>query len=321
METVCDESIDKEFEKGRGPKKFQYDELATATDDFAESKKLGEGGSGSVYRGTFLVGVETQVAIKRVSKASKHAKKEYVSEVKIISQLRHRNLVELLGWCHDRDEFLIVYELMHNGSLDTHLYHKDTVLPWSLRHQIALGLGSALLYLHTDFKKCVLHRDIKPSNVMLDSSFNAKLGDFGVSRLIDHNSAAQTLPAGTMGYIAPECLQTGQATTESDIYSFGVVLLEIACGRRPWVAQDDENIAILVKWVWHLYGNNSILDAIDSRLNGEFKAQEAKRLLIVGLWCAQPDYTLRPSIRQAVSVLQYEYPLPDLPSKMPVMRN
>ncbi|KAJ1689779.1 hypothetical protein LUZ63_013934 [Rhynchospora breviuscula] len=306
------ESIDEEFEKGRGPKRFQYDELVIATDNFAESKKLGEGGSGSVYRGN-LEG--TQVAIKRVSKAPKYSKKEYISEVQIISQLRHRNLVELIGWCHDHNEFLIVYELMHNGSLDTHLYHKDTVLSWSRRHQIALGLGSALLYLHTEFKKCVLHRDIKPNNVMLDSSFNAKLGDFGVSRLIDHNSAAQTLPAGTMGYIAPECLQTGQATTESDIYSFGVVLLEIACGRRPWMAQDDEYI---VKWVWHLYGNNSILNAIDSRLNGQYKAQEAKGLLIVGLWCAHPDYTLRPSIRKAVSVLHDESSLPNLPSKMPV---
>ncbi|KAJ4787763.1 receptor lectin kinase [Rhynchospora pubera] len=276
------ESIDEEFEKGRGPKKFQYDELATATDNFAQ--KLGEGGSGSVYRGN-LEG--TQVAIKRVSKAPKYSRKEYISEVQIISQLRHRNLVELIGWCHDHNEFLIVYELMHNGSLDTHLYHKDTVLSWSRRHQIALGLGSALLYLHTEFKKCVLHRDIKPSNVMLDSSFNAKLGDFGVSRLIEHNSAAETLPAGTMGYMAPECLQTGQATTQSDIYSFGVVLLEIACGRRPWVVQDDD----IVKKVWHLYGNNSILKAIDSRLNGEYKAQEAMRLLIVGLWCAHPDYT------------------------------
>ncbi|KAJ4806605.1 L-type lectin-domain containing receptor kinase IX.1 [Rhynchospora pubera] len=234
QEMEYDESIDQEFEKGRGPKKFQYNELATATDNFAESKKLGEGGSGSVYRG-ILVGEGTHdVAIKRVSKAPEYSKKEYISEVKIISQLRHRNLVELIGWCHDHNKFLIVYELMHNGSLDTHLYRKDTVLPWSLRHQIALGLGSALLYLHTEFKKCVLHRDIKPSNVMLDSSFNVKLGDFGVSRLVNHNSAAQTLPAGTMGYIAPECLQKGQATAQSDIYSFGVVLLEIACGRRHY---------------------------------------------------------------------------------------
>ncbi|KAJ3685117.1 hypothetical protein LUZ61_014281 [Rhynchospora tenuis] len=318
IEMVHDESMDNEFEKGRGPKRFQYNELAAATNDFAENKKLGEGGFGPVYRGV-LVDEGTQVAIKRVSKASKQGKKEYISEVKIISQLRHRNLVQLIGWCHDHGELLLVYELMHNGNLDTHLYHKERVLPWSMRHQIALGLGSALLYLHSECHKCVVHRDIKPDNVMLDSSFNAKLGDFGLARLIDHNSVAQTVPAGTVGYMAPEYCNTGQATTESDIYSFGMVLLEIACGRKPWVAQEDENTGILLKWVWHLYENNSILDAIDSKLNGEFEAQEAERLLVIGLWCAHPDYTLCPSIRQAVSVLQFESPLPALPLKMPVM--
>ncbi|KAJ4780838.1 receptor lectin kinase [Rhynchospora pubera] len=208
---------------------------------------------------------------------------------------------------------------MHNGSLDTHLYHKESVLAWPVRHQIALGLGSALLYLHSECQKCVVHRDIKPSNVMLDSSFNAKLGDFGLARLIEHNSAAQTIPAGTLGYIAPECVITGQASTESDVYSFGVVLLEIACGRRPVVVHNDENKAVFIKWVWDLYANNSILDAIDSRLIGNFETEEAERLSVVGLWCAHPDYTLRPSIRQAVSVLQFEAPLPDLPLKMPVL--
>ncbi|KAJ1689777.1 hypothetical protein LUZ63_013932 [Rhynchospora breviuscula] len=318
IEMISDAAMDDEFEKGRGPKRFQYNELAAATNDFAENKKLGEGGFGSVYRG-ILVGEGTLVAIKRVSKASKQGKKEYISEVKIISQLRHRNLVQLIGWCHDLDELLLVYELMHNGSLDSHLYHKESVLAWPLRHQIALGLGSALLYLHSGCQKCVVHRDIKPSNVMLDSSFNAKLGDFGLARLINHNSAAQTIPAGTMGYIAPECVITGQASTESDVYSFGVVLLEIACGRRPVVIQEDENNVVLVKWAWDLYGNNSILHAIDSRLIGKFEVDEAERLLVVGLWCAHPDFTLRPSIRQAVSVLQFEAPLPDLPLKMPVL--
>ncbi|KAJ3685118.1 hypothetical protein LUZ61_014282 [Rhynchospora tenuis] len=318
IEMVGDESMDDEFEKGRGPKRFQYNELAAATKDFAETEKLGEGGFGSVYRG-ILVDEETQVAIKRVSKDSKQGKQEYISEVKIISQLRHRNLVQLIGWCHDHGEFLLVYELMHNGSLDTHLYHKERVLTWPMRHQIALGLGSALLYLHSGCQKCVVHRDIKPSNVMLDSSFDAKLGDFGLARLINHNSVAQTLPAGTMGYIAPECVITGHASTESDVYSFGVVLLEIACGRRPVVVQEDENKAVLVKWVWDLYGKNSILDAIDNRIINEFEAKEAERLLVIGLWCAHPDYTLRPSIRQAVSVLQFESPLPHLPLTMPVL--
>ncbi|KAJ4771224.1 receptor lectin kinase [Rhynchospora pubera] len=316
IEQVYDDTMDDEFEKGRGPKRFQYNELAAATKDFSENEKLGEGGFGSVYRG-ILVDNGVHVAIKRVSKGSKQGKKEYISEVKIISQLRHRNLVQLLGWCHDRGELMLVYELMHNGSLDVHLYHKDRVLTWPMRHQIALGLGSALLYLHRECEQCVVHRDIKPSNVMLDSFFNAKLGDFGLARIIEHDSAAQTIPAGTMGYMAPECVITGKASTQSDVYSFGVVLIEIACGRRPVVLQEDESKVRLVEWAWCLYGSNSILDAIDSQLNGDFEAQEAERLMIVGLWCVHPDYTLRPSIRQALSVLQFEAPLPNLPFKMP----
>ncbi|KAJ3691522.1 hypothetical protein LUZ61_020686 [Rhynchospora tenuis] len=315
-EMACDESMDDEFEKGKGPKKFQYKELSAITNDFAENQKLGEGGFGSVYQGILSDGVE--VAIKRVSKGSKQGKKEYIPEVKIISRLRHRNLVQLIGWCHDHGEFLLVYELMHNGSLDTHIYCNERVMAWPVRHKIALGLGSALLYLHEGCEQCVVHRDIKPSNIMLDSLFNAKLGDFGLARLIDHEAGAQaTIPAGTTGYIAPESVITGIASAMSDVYSFGIVLLEIVCGRRPVMVREDENKAILVKWVWDLYGNNSILNAMDSRLNGEFEAREAERLLVVGLWCAYPDCTLRPSIRQAMSVLQFESPLPALSSKMP----
>jgi len=162
--------MEEEFEEGAGPKQFRYRELAIATDNFSAKQKLGEGGFGSVYRG-FLKEMNLDVAIKKVSKGSKQGRKEYASEVSIISRLRHRNLVQLIGWCHGGGELLLVYELMPNGSLDTHLYSGAAVLPWPLRHEIVLGLGSALLYLHQDWEQCVLHRDIKPSNVMLDASF------------------------------------------------------------------------------------------------------------------------------------------------------
>ncbi|KAJ4776497.1 receptor lectin kinase [Rhynchospora pubera] len=277
IEVIGDELIDYEFEKGRGPKKFSYGELVDATNGFLENGKLGEGGFGSVYRGT-LNSENIHVAVKRVSKESKQGKKEYTSEVKIISQLRHRNLVRLIGWCHDHGEFLLVYELMHNGSLDRHLYSKETILDWPTRYKIALGLGSALLYLHEEWEKCVLHRDIKPSNIMLDSSFNARLGDFGLARLIDHNQDLETtnIAAGTNGYIAPECLLgTENASTQSDVFSFGVVLLEITCGRRPIVPQQDQRKVSLVKWVWDLYGQNTLLEAVDGRLNGDFKRDES----------------------------------------------
>uniref|UniRef100_A0ACD5YKM9 Uncharacterized protein n=1 Tax=Avena sativa TaxID=4498 RepID=A0ACD5YKM9_AVESA len=316
-----DPTMEDDFERGTGPKRFRYGELAIATDNFSDEKKLGEGGFGSVYRG-HLKDMNLEVAIKRVSKGSKQGKKEYASEVRIISRLRHRNLVQLIGWCHGGGELLLVYELMPNGSLDTHLYGGDNanVLPWPARHEIVLGLGSALLYLHQEWEQCVLHRDIKPSNIMLDASFAAKLGDFGLARLVDHGRVSHTtVLAGTMGYMDPECMMTGRTNAESDVYGFGVVILEIACGRRPLVtAQHEDDAVHLTQWVWEWYGRGRILDAADERLEGEFNGKEMECLLIVGLWCAHPDRSLRPSIRQAVNVLRFEAPLPSLPARMPV---
>ncbi|KAM3316222.1 hypothetical protein ACQJBY_034387 [Aegilops geniculata] len=315
-----DQAMEDDFEKGSGPKRFRYRDLVVATGNFCDDNKLGEGGFGSVYKG-FLDELSLQVAIKRVSKGSKQGRKEYASEVRVISRLRHKNLVQLIGWCHEGGNLLLVYELMPNGSLDRHLYGaNNVVLPWSVRHEILLGLGSALLYLHQDWDQCVLHRDIKPSNIMLDASFKAKLGDFGLAKLVQHGRRSLTTDfAGTMGYMDPECMTTGKTNPESDVYSFGVVLLETACGRRPVVvAQREEDAVHLAQWVWDLYGKGRILDAADERLGGVFDAQEMKRVMIVGLWCSQLDFKMRPSIRQAVNVLRSEAPLPSLPALMPV---
>ncbi|XP_072986498.1 L-type lectin-domain containing receptor kinase IX.1-like [Typha latifolia] len=316
-----DESMDDEFAKGRGPRRFTYSELADATNNFAAQGKLGEGGFGAVYKG-LLKDLGLEVAIKRISKGSKQGRKEYIAEVKIISQLRHRNLVELVGWCHDRGDFLLIYELMPNGSLDYHLYTTTgRSLMWSLRYNIALGLASALLYLHEEWESYVVHRDIKPSNVMLDSGFNAKLGDFGLARLVDHGHGSQTtVLAGTMGYVAPECVINGKGSRESDVYSFGIVALELACGRRPLEINEDPIKVRLVEYVWDLYGRKAILEAADGRVrNEELEVEEEiERLMVVGLWCAHPDCTARPSISQAISALKLEAPLPTLPPTMPV---
>ncbi|KAF7063522.1 hypothetical protein CFC21_070037 [Triticum aestivum] len=311
-----------ELEQGTGPVRFSYGELAAATDCFSDSNKLGEGGFGSVYRG-FLHDTNLDIAVKKVSKSSRQGWKEFVSEVRIISQIRHRNLVRLVGWFHggDDDDLLLVYELMPKGSLDAHLYKPDHLLSWPVRYEIVLGLGSALLYLHEETEQRILHRDIKPSNVMLDASFNAKLGDFGLARIVGNGRGSCTTgAAGTLGYMDPKCVFTATASVESDVYSFGVVLLEIACGRRPAVVQedDDDSVVHLLQWVWESYGKGTILEAADERLDGEFDGQEMEHVMVVGLWCGHPDRSLRPSIRQAVSVLRFEMPLPSLPAKMPV---
>ncbi|MBA0879549.1 hypothetical protein Goshw_014085, partial [Gossypium schwendimanii] len=258
------------------------------------------------------------VAVKRISKASKQGIKEYASEVKIISRLRHKNLVKLIGWCHEKRELLLVYEFMANGSLDSHLFKGKSLLNWEVRCKIVQDLASALLYLHEEGDHCVLHRDIKASNIMLDSNFNAKLGDFGLARLVDHAKGSQTTRlAGTMGYMAPECVSSGKVSKESDVYSFGIVALEIACGRRSIEPEYEESNASLVAWVWDLYGNQRLLDVADQKLCMVFDDKQIQCLLIVGLWCVHPDPSLRPSIRQAIQVLNFEAPLPELPSSRP----
>ncbi|MQL73862.1 hypothetical protein Taro_006198 [Colocasia esculenta] len=318
---------DGEFEGGRGPKRFAYGDLARATNNFATEMKLGRGGFGDVYRGVLNDPPRSmEVAIKRVAKDSSQGMREYVSEVKIISRLRHRYLVQLVGWCHEIEgELLLVYEYMPNGSLDAHLFGRSggeaagAPLSWPTRYGIAQGVAAALLYLHEEWEQCVVHRDVKPSNVMLDANFNAKLGDFGLARLVDHGRGPETtVPAGTMGYLAPECATTGKTSKESDVYSFGVVALEIACGRRPFEPAAEKGRVGLVEWVWDLYVRRALLEAADPKLSsGEFDEMKMERLMVVGLWCAHPDFRRRPSMRQVVSALNFEVS-PKLPAEMPV---
>ncbi|KAJ0774951.1 putative protein kinase RLK-Pelle-L-LEC family [Helianthus annuus] len=220
-----------------------------------------------------------------------------MAEVKINGNLiRHQNLVPLIGWRHDETQFLLVYEYMPNGSLDSHLFGKKSPLKWSLRYKIAMGLATALLYLHEEVERCVVHRDIETSNVMLDSGFNVKLGVFRLARLMEHELGPQT---------------TALASKGSDVYNFGVVALEIACGRRVRDGHWNSDVS-LVQWVWYLHGKGKLLS------DTEFDDEQVKRLMIVGLWCAHPDWSIKPSIRKAIQALKFEGALPNLPMKMPV---
>ncbi|KAM1875266.1 hypothetical protein FF1_042755 [Malus domestica] len=296
------------------PKRFAYKELAAATNGFANNVRLGQGGSGQVYKG-MLKDLGCAVAVKRIFAESEHHEKIFVNEVKILSRLIHRNLVQFIGWCHEQGDCLLVYAYMPNGSLDMHLFGHGAALQWDFRYKIALGLASALHYLHEDVEQCVLHRDIKSANVLLDDEFSTKLGDFGIAKLMDPRFRTQTTGVvGTFGYMAPEYEKGGRASKESDMFSFGVVALELACGRRTF--HDGELDVPLVSWVWQLYLAGNLLYAADERLDSNFDINEMECLLIVGLWCTNPDNKERPKAGQVMNVLQLEAPLPDLPHDM-----
>ncbi|KAG6541834.1 hypothetical protein Mapa_016850 [Marchantia paleacea] len=308
-----------------GPRRFHYKELSAATKGFSSKEVLGKGGFGCVYKGV-LRGKGMEVAVKRISETSKQGAREFVAEVKIIGRLRHKNLVQLLGWCFERAELLLVYEYMPNGSLDQALFSDKEaapVLSWEQRVKIIAGMATALQYLHEDWEQRVVHRDVKSSNVMLDAGLNARLGDFGLARLYAHSQAPQsTATAGTLGYLAPELLHSSKATDKSDVFSFGVVALETASGRRPLTLSVEigvqSEIIVLVDWVWNLYKIDRLLDAADPRLAGRFNDTHMKMVLQLGLLCCHPDPTARPSMRQVLQILAFEAPLPPLPRSKPV---
>ncbi|KAL6657732.1 hypothetical protein ACP70R_005512 [Stipagrostis hirtigluma subsp. patula] len=301
------------------PRRFGYHELAEATHNFAEERKLGEGGYSVVYRGE-LMRPSRSVAIKKFKPGTSAAlgRIAFADEIKVISRVRQRNLVELVGWCNDgnKDRLLLVYELATEGSLHEHLHQGRSWLLWRTRYNIILDLGRALRYLHDDG---VLHGDIKPCNILLDSRHAAKLADFGLARFIEHGVELKTTRnvAGTPGYVDPEFVATGRRSRESDVYSFGIVLLEIVSGRRPAVVDHQTMVTPLLIWVWGKHHGNAILEAVDATLRDESTADDQgqmERLLLVGLWCAHPDPTQRPPIAEATRAIESrDAEIPPLP--------
>ncbi|KAL1347579.1 hypothetical protein HN51_023644 [Arachis hypogaea] len=289
------------------PRQFDYKDLKTATREFHPSRIIGHGSFGTVYK-AFFVSSGTIAAVKR-SRHSHEGKTEFLAELSIIAGLRHKNLVQLQGWCVEKGELLLVYDFMPNGSLDKMLYkepERGRLLNWSHRVNIAVGLASVLVYLHQECEQRVIHRDIKTGNILLDGNFNPRLGDFGLAKLMDHDkSPVSTLTAGTMGYLAPEYLQYGKATDKTDVFSYGVVILEVACGKRP-IEREGQKMMNLVDWVWGLHSEGKVIDAADKRLNGEFVEEEMRKLLLLGLCCANPDSAERPSMRKVLQILNNE---------------
>uniref|UniRef100_A0A8I7B5I7 non-specific serine/threonine protein kinase n=1 Tax=Hordeum vulgare subsp. vulgare TaxID=112509 RepID=A0A8I7B5I7_HORVV len=305
--------VREDWEEDFGPHRFAYKDLFHATDGFKNRNVLGVGGFGKVYKGVLPVS-NLEIAVKRVSHDSRQGIREFIAEVVSIGRLRHRNLAQLLGYCRRNGELLLVYDYMANGSLDKYLYNKNgPPLCWPQRYWIIKGIASSLLYLHEDWEQVVIHRDIKASNVLLDRQMNGRLGDFGLARLYDHGTDAQTTHVvGTMGYLAPELMRTGKATPSTDVFAFGVFLLEVVCGRRPIGSDEHNNPVVLVDWVLEHHRNGSIIDTVDSRLEGNFNKEEVSIVLKLGLLCAHPLPTARPSMRKVMQYLDGDQAAPHL---------
>ncbi|KAG1341829.1 L-type lectin-domain containing receptor kinase IV.1-like [Cocos nucifera] len=302
-----------DWELEYGSHRFSYKDLYRSTNGFEDNGLLGVGGFGRVYRGV-LPASNTEVAVKRVSHESKQGVREFVAEIMSIGRLRHRNLVQLLGYCRRKGELLLVYDFMPNGSLDKLLFdQKKSILDWAQRLRIVKGIALGLLYLHEECKQVIIHRDVKASNVLLDGELNGKLGDFGLARLYDHGTDPKsTIAVGTMGYLAPEVTRRGKVTTSTDVFAFGAFLLEVACGRRPIEARAPKEETILVDWVMKNWQRGTILDVVDWRLQGRYVVEEVEVVLKLGLLCSHQSPAARPSMREVIQILDGAVPMPDL---------
>uniref|UniRef100_J3MID6 non-specific serine/threonine protein kinase n=1 Tax=Oryza brachyantha TaxID=4533 RepID=J3MID6_ORYBR len=306
--------LKEDWEDEFGPHQFSYKDLLQATQGFSNKQLLGAGGFGKVYKGV-LPSSKLEVAVKRVTHESRQGMKEFVAEVVSIGHIRHRNIVQLLGYCRRKGELLLVYDYMTNGSLDKYLYYSDLkpTLSWDQRFRIIKGIASGLLYLHDKWEKAVIHRDIKASNVLLDSQMNGRLGDFGLARLYDHGSDLQTTHVvGTMGYLAPELVCTGKASPLTDVFAFGTFLLEVTCGQRPVNNSAQDNPRVLVDWVVEHWQKGLLTNIIDTRLQGKYNIDEACSVLKLGLLCSHPFTSIRPNMQQVMQYLDGDMLLPEL---------
>ncbi|VVB11966.1 unnamed protein product [Arabis nemorensis] len=276
---------------------LDYKIVQAATNDYSENNKIGRGGFGEVYKGTFSNG--TEVAVKRLSKSSRQGDTEFKNEVVVVAKLQHRNLVKLLGFSLEREERILVYEYVPNKSLDYFLFDpaKQGQLDWTRRYKIIGGIARGILYLHQDSRLTIIHRDLKASNILLDADMNPKIADFGMARIfgMDQTQENTSRIVGTYGYMSPEYAMRGQFSMKSDVYSFGVLVLEIISGKKNSSFYETDGTHDLVTYAWKLWSKETALDLVDPTIVDNCQKSEVVRCIHIGLLCVQEDPAERPT--------------------------
>ncbi|KAG5231878.1 serine/threonine-protein kinase [Salix suchowensis] len=296
---------DLETATGKGLNVFTFKQLNSATGGFSKSNVVGHGGFGLVYRGVLSDG--RKVAIKLMDQAGKQGEEEFEVEVELLSRLRSPYLLALLGYCSDDNHKVLVYEFMPNGCLQEHLHHITSLsLTWETRLRIALEAAKGLEYLHEHVNPPVIHRDFKSSNILLDRNLHAKVSDFGLAKLGPDKAGGHvsTRVLGTQGYIAPEYALTGHLTTKSDVYSYGVVLLELLTGRVPVDIKRPAGEGVLVSWALpRLTDREKVVEIMDPALEGQYSMKEVVQVAAIAAMCVQPEADYRPLMADVVQSL------------------
>ncbi|KAK1416699.1 hypothetical protein QVD17_25815 [Tagetes erecta] len=290
---------------------YSLRQIKSATHNFDSANKIGEGGFGPVYKGVLSDGSE--IAVKQLSAKSKQGNREFVTEIGMISALQHPNLVKLYGCCIEGKELLLVYEYLENNSLARALFGKEDQrlnLDWTTRQKICIQVARGLAYLHEESRLKIVHRDIKATNVLLDKELNAKISDFGLAKLDEEeNTHISTRIAGTIGYMAPEYAMRGYLTDKADVYSFGIVALEIVSGKSNTNYRPKEEFVYLLDWAYVLQEQENLIQLVDPGLGSNYSKKEAMRMLSIALLCTNPSPTLRPAMSAVVSMLEGKIPV------------
>ncbi|CAK9158424.1 unnamed protein product [Ilex paraguariensis] len=284
---------------------FTYKELAEATNGFKQ--ELGRGAFGIVYKGELPIGSTNIIAVKKLDRVTQDDYKEFKTEVNVIGQTHHKNLVRLLGFCDEGQHRLLVYEYLSNGTLAGYLFG-DPKPSWDKRTQIALGIAKGLSYLHEECSTQIIHCDIKPQNILLDEYYNARISDFGLAKLLMINqSRTNTGIRGTKGYVAPEWFRNTPITVKVDVYSFGVLLMEIISCRRSLEgleAGGDGGREILTDWVWDCFQEGTLEDLVQDDIEALDDVKKLEKFVMVGIWCIQEDPSLRPNMGKVSQMLE-----------------